>query len=482
MRSSCVRIDRRIGTDELDSSRASLRFRLLVLALAAGAPGRRRRAAAQGARRRPARVHAALRRGPDRGARPVGRRGRAAHHRPARGRTCSTASRASTRSARDSVPGPLVDHPALRAGHRHLPRAPARRRSASRRRTRCPNVSKPPQMLQPLSSTSRVMMIGLSSRQALADRALGARPLDDPAAAPGRRRRRQRRDLGPARPPAAGPGRPRSACARSASRSTQVIGTAGNAQLGLAADVPRGLDAGHRRLHRHARTSACSVRHILPIVTPERPGQRPGRGQRRERAAPRRRRDGRRGPPAADRRRRRRRRRPGLLARRREVARRRTRSRSRAASRTRSTSCGPGLAGVTIDLERLPPRRLHRDGDSTTSALAAHRRRRAARRSSLVASCMRWRAVAGRLVAVPLSLVAALLVLDADRARRSTRSSSPGWRVALGAVDRRRRRRRAATSARRAARERRGRRAERRRCVVLDAAAADAQRRWATRR
>ena len=39
-----------------------------------------------------------------------------------------------------------------------------------------------------VSSTSRVMMIGLSSATAVADRAVGARPLDDPAPAAGRAR------------------------------------------------------------------------------------------------------------------------------------------------------------------------------------------------------------------------------------------------------------------------------------------------------
>ena len=45
-----------------------------------------------------------------------------------------------------------------------------------------PHVSKPPAMLQPLSSTSRVMMVGLSSKDVSLDRHVGPRPLDDPAA------------------------------------------------------------------------------------------------------------------------------------------------------------------------------------------------------------------------------------------------------------------------------------------------------------
>ena len=50
-----------------------------------------------------------------------------------------------------------------------------------------PNVSKPPTMLQPLSSSSRVMMIGALLRQAVADREVGDRALDDAAAPDGRR-------------------------------------------------------------------------------------------------------------------------------------------------------------------------------------------------------------------------------------------------------------------------------------------------------
>ena len=51
-----------------------------------------------------------------------------------------------------------------------------------------PNVSKPPTLLQPLSSSSRVLMIGLSLDRADPDRAVGDRPLDRPAAADGRAR------------------------------------------------------------------------------------------------------------------------------------------------------------------------------------------------------------------------------------------------------------------------------------------------------
>ena len=78
----------------------------------------------------------------------------------------------------------------------------------------------------------------------------------DPAAADGRARRRQRLDLGHARPAAPGPGRPGAAPRRE-----------GDAEPGhqhhrqragrLAAELPRGVDARHRRLHRDAAASGC---------------------------------------------------------------------------------------------------------------------------------------------------------------------------------------------------------------------------------
>ena len=46
-----------------------------------------------------------------------------------------------------------------------------------------PNVAHPPVILQPLSATSRFMMIGISSDEDRADRAVAARAMDDQAAA-----------------------------------------------------------------------------------------------------------------------------------------------------------------------------------------------------------------------------------------------------------------------------------------------------------
>ncbi len=80
-----------------------------------------------------------------------------------------------------------------------------------------PAAAKPPVILQPLSSTSRVMKIGVWS-DTLSQRDLtDPGPVDDPAEADVGPRRRQRGDLGPAEPrvpgarrsrPAAGRGRP----------------------------------------------------------------------------------------------------------------------------------------------------------------------------------------------------------------------------------------------------------------------------------
>ena len=106
--------------------------------------------------------------------------------------------------------GPVPHRADLRDGHRHR-RA---RQVVNERLTQAhglPNVSKPPQMLQPRSSTSRVMMVRLSATTSRSwSRPAGA--LDDPAAAHGRPGCRQRRDMGHQRAAAPGAGRPRSGC------------------------------------------------------------------------------------------------------------------------------------------------------------------------------------------------------------------------------------------------------------------------------
>ena len=153
-----------------------------------------------------ARVRAADGGGPDRSARPVRRGGRAAHHRPAgagpaqRGAVArrdplEVGPRAVLDRARSSSPAPTSPGPGRWC------------KSALTQAVALPHVSKPPQMLQPLSSTSRVMMIGLTSKELSLDRDGRARPLDDQAPPDGRARRGECGDLGPAGAAAAGAGR-----------------------------------------------------------------------------------------------------------------------------------------------------------------------------------------------------------------------------------------------------------------------------------
>ena len=173
-----------------------------------------------------------------------------------------------------------------------------------------PNVSKPPAMLQPLSSASRVLMVVDVLSGHVTRSTCRSWPMDHPAAPDGRARRRQRRGLGQARAPAPGPGRPGTPAGRRASQLQQVIETTGNALwvsplTFLDASTPGTggfIDTPNQRL---------GIQHVLPIRTPQDLAQ--------VRIAPEvtngtdrppgRRRRGRRGSPAADRRRRRRRRR-----------------------------------------------------------------------------------------------------------------------------------------------------------------------------
>ena len=173
-----------------------------------------------------------------------------------------------------------------------------------------PNVSKPPQMLQPRSSTSRVMMVGLSSSEEQSlHRARTAGPLDDPPEAHGRLRRGQRVALGPAGAAAAGAGRSATAAGR---RGHPRAGHQHDGQraVGVPPDVPGGVDPGRRRLLSTPPTQRIGVEHTQPIQTPEdlaktviEPG--PNTASDRAGATPGRRDDDGRGPPAADRRRRR---------------------------------------------------------------------------------------------------------------------------------------------------------------------------------
>ena len=125
-----------------------------------------------------------------------------------------------------------TDHaagPAARAG--------ARRRRGARS---CPTVAQPPVILQPLSSTSRVLKIGVWSKTLSQQDLTDPGPVDDPAEADVGARRGQRRHLGPARQAVPG-----------ARRSRPAAGQRRHARRGR---------AGGRRRGRRWRPAASSTR------------------------------------------------------------------------------------------------------------------------------------------------------------------------------------------------------------------------------
>ena len=77
--------------------------------------------------------------------------------------------------------------------------------------SRLPAAAQPPVILSPLSSTSRLLKIGVSSKTLIADGPDHSGEVDDPAPADVDPRRGQRRDLGPARQAVPGARRPRPA-------------------------------------------------------------------------------------------------------------------------------------------------------------------------------------------------------------------------------------------------------------------------------
>ena len=133
-------------------------------------------------------------------------------------RTCSTAFRGWTTSARS----PCRDSRRSTWSSSRAPTSTRARQMVQERLTQAhalPNVGKPADH-DPAAGLDQP---GRHDRAALArrvpDRHVGAGALEDPAAADGRPRRRERLDLRAARPPAAGAGRPGEADARRASRS-----------------------------------------------------------------------------------------------------------------------------------------------------------------------------------------------------------------------------------------------------------------------
>ena len=226
-----------------------------------------------------ARVRAAHDRGPDRGARPVGPRGRGAGDAQPRGAP-------ERHAVADGHPlhhraGPVVDPPHLRAGNRCSACAPARpgapgavvchpeRRQAARHHP-APLDDQPRDDGRPLVEGH------------LADRDGDSGAVDDPAGAPRRAGRRERLDLGPARAPAPGAGRPRAAAGQPRERGSDHRDDR-QRHVGVAADLPPGVDSRVGRLDRHAPAAARGASHL-----PDRVGRRPveGDGRRRGSAAP----------------------------------------------------------------------------------------------------------------------------------------------------------------------------------------------------
>ena len=217
-----------------------------------------------------------------------------------------------------------------------------------------PTWAAPPVMLQPLSATSRVMKIGMTSdTMSLEDLSMTAywkiraRLLRVP-------RRGQRPDLGRAHQGVPGRGRAREARERQGVRSTTVMEVTSHGPRRRPAEVRRGRLHRDRRVHRHARTSGSGSATSCRSSPPEDLAQVAAGRARRQDAAHRRRRQGGAGG-AAPRRRRRHQRRPRADAGGREAAVGQHRSTSPRTSRRPSTTCSPGLPGVKIDTTIFRP-------------------------------------------------------------------------------------------------------------------------------
>ena len=125
-----------------------------------------------------------------------------------------------------------------------------------------PHVSKPPQMLQPLSSTNRVMMVGLSSkdvspiemsvqaRWTIAPRLTGVLGVAN-VSIWGQRDRQLQVQVDPER-------------LRDKNVSLLRCSRRPGTRLGLPADVRRGVDARHRRFI-DTPNQRLGVQHLLPI-------------------------------------------------------------------------------------------------------------------------------------------------------------------------------------------------------------------------
>ena len=274
-----------------------------------------------------------------------------------------------------------------------------------------PNVSKPPQILQPLSSTNRVLMVGVNSKKlspiqmsVLARWTIIPRLLGVPGVANvsiwGERARQLQVQVDPQKLSAANVS------------LQQVIDTSGNALWVSPLTYLEASTPGHRRVHRHRQPAA---RHPAHLADHDTRVARP-RDARGHEDATRRRRDGGRGSSAADRRcahddR------PRMMF---------VIEKAPGASTlevTRKTEAAikemqPGLGGVTFNTTVFRPATYIEHGiDNLETALIVAG---ILALLALTAFLLRWRAIVIILITVPLSFVAAALVLDLSGATMNT--------------------------------------------------------------
>ena len=247
---------------------SSLKFRYLVVAVGAALMVFGVGAAARLAGGRLPRVRAAEGRDPDHQPRALRRR-RSRSWSPFRWSRRSTACRSSTSIRSKSVPQLSSIELLFERGTDLLhARQLVQERVATVTPT-LPTWASPPVMIQPLSSTSRVMKIGLSSDTSSADRHVDDRLLEDPGPAAARARRGERRRSGA------------SGCSRCRCRSTrQKLQRARRlARRRSWTSTADALDAGLLQFSDGAvigtggfvdtPNQRLNVRHVLPIATPD---------------------------------------------------------------------------------------------------------------------------------------------------------------------------------------------------------------------